>query len=382
MKKSFQHSWPIFLDQLRSWYHPDNRKLPWKNIRDPYLVWVSEIFLQQTQADRVVEYFLRFTAKFPTVEKLAKASFEQALPYFKGLGYYSRLRRMLVTAEVVVREFDGQFPSEVEILKKLPGIGEYTARAIASFAFGKKVIAPDTNVKRILERFFGNVGNVEKIGKSGMKVLSNFDQLYPQDFSLNQALMDLGSQVCLARSPKCGECPLVKKCCYVRNPKSKTPNPKQIPSPKSEIPNKIPRDYQKVVVGILIQDKRVLVSRRKSDQTYAGLLEFPGGKVEVGEDERSAMQREFREEVGVEVSVRPAFEKIVKHDKKQVLHFHRCRVLVDSSGIATPSMVNGQSSMVGQEGQEVQWIEQGNLNSKEFLPANKGIIDQLKKSRL
>lgn len=353
MKKQLEKSWPTFIDQLRAWYHPDNRKLPWKNIRDPYLVWVSEIFLQQTQADRVVDFFIRFTAKFPTVQKLAKASFEEALPYFKGLGYYSRLRRMLVTAEVVVREFDGKFPSDVETLKKLPGIGEYTARAIASYAFGKQVIAPDTNVKRILERFFGEVAELEDI-----------DQLYPKDLNLNQALMDLGSGVCLARVPKCGVCPLEKKCHYVKNPKSQIPNIKQ--SPNSKV--KIPKDYQKVVIGILIQDKRVLVSRRKADQTFSGLLEFPGGKVEAGEDERGAMQREFREEVGVEVSVRPAFEKIIQHKKKQVLHFHRCRILT------------GKPRSL--EGQEVKWIYQQDLNPKEFLPANKSIIDQLKKSRL
>lgn len=131
---------------------------------------------------------------------------------------------------------------------------------------------------------------------------------------------------------------------------------------------RIPKNYQKVVVGILIQDKRVLVSRRKADQSYSGLLEFPGGKVEIGEDERRAMQREFREEVGVEVSVRPAFEKIIQHEKKQVLYFHRCRILT------------GKPRSL--EGQEVEWIDQQELNPKEFLPANKGIIDQLKKSRL
>jgi len=180
--------------------------------------------------------------------------------------------------------------------------------------------------------------------------------------------MDLGAQVCKAKDPKCSECPLKKKCQFARNT-SDHPAPLKggVRFPLVRGLGGL-RNFQKIVVGILIQDKRVLVSRRKADQTYSGLLEFPGGKVEAGEDERRAMQREFREEVGVEVSVRPRFRKIVQQKKKQVLSFHRCRVLT------------GQPRSL--EGQEVFWIDQDQLESSQFIPVNKGVIQELKKSRL
>lgn len=362
-----KNDWKFFLGALKKWYKPHKRKLPWKDIDDAYLVWVSEVFLQQTQADRVVEFFLRFTAKFPTVKHLAKASFEEALPYFKGLGFYGRLRRMLETSQAVVKEYDGVFPNDVEKLQALPGIGPYTARAVASFAYKQKVLAPDTNVVRILGRFFnkradgmeGTKGTKEKRWVS--ENLEWLDQNYPKDFNLNQVLMDFGSNVCGAAKPKCGECPLAKKCEFGKNPQRFL---QQLRKPKVSIP----RYYKKVVVGILIEGKKVLVSRRKKDQSFAGLLEFPGGKVEVGEDERRALQREFQEELGVVISVRPPFEKIVQHEKKQVLLFHRCRILTGKP-----------KSM---EGQEVMWMDQEKLESKKFLPANMTIIDQLKRSRL
>lgn len=374
-----EKDWKFFLQALKKWYKPEHRKLPWKDIDNAYLVWVSEVFLQQTQADRVVEFFLRFTAKFPTVEHLAKASFEEALPYFKGLGFYGRLRRMLLTAKAVVemrkiKEGDGdlrkkdsvQFPQEISELEKLPGIGPYTSRAIASFAYKQKVLAPDTNVTRILMRFFGKTADKKWV----MEHLDFFDKNFPKDFNLNQVLMDFGSH-CSAAAPKCETCPLLAKCEFGKNPQRFL---QQVRKPKVSIP----RHYKKVVVGILIEGKKVLVSRRKPDQTFSGLLEFPGGKVEVGEDERRALQREFREEVGVEISVRPAFEKIVQHEKRQVIYFHRCRVLLAKN---EKLKTNSKTSWKGEEGQEMMWLEQGQLDPKLFLPANKDIIHQLKRGR-
>lgn len=357
--------WDFLLKQLKGWYHPSKRKLPWKDLDNAYLVWVSEVFLQQTQADRVVEFWLRFTAKFPRVEDLAKASFEEALPYFKGLGFYGRLRRMLETAQAVVERHGGEFPQSIEELEALPGVGPYTARAVASFAYGQQVLAPDTNVARIISRFFEPQESSAKEKSWVMKRLEFFDDQYPKDFSLNQVLMDFGSQVCAARKPKCEECPLIAKCAYGRDPAQFESLRENRKTRKLE---KIPRDFQKIVVGVLIREKKLLVSRRKADQTYSGLLEFPGGKVEEGEDLRAAMQREFREEVGVEVSVRPPFERMLLKRQKLALHFHRCRVL------------SGEVEAL--EGQELLWIDQADLDAEHFLPANKAVIEALKSSRL
>jgi len=202
-----------------------------------------------------------------------------------------------------------------------------------------------------------------------MQHLEWFDEQYPGDFSLNQVLMDFGASVCGAAKPRCGECPLRARCGFAKNPSFDSAR-------DNKRKQRSIRGYKKVVVGILIQDKKVLVSRRRSDQTYAGLLEFPGGKVEEGEDERRALQREYLEEIGVEISVRPAFEKLVQQGKKQVLSFHRCRILaIQNSNIKNPSSK-------GLEGQELMWVCQDDLVAKEFLPANKKIIEQLKRSRM
>jgi A/G-specific adenine glycosylase len=374
----------------------------------------------------VVDFFIRFTAKFPTVEDLAEASFEEALPYFRGLGFYGRLRRMLLTAQAVVersrnegpkikmKEEDkdlrrggspckgsgvagrAEFPKEIEELEKLPGIGPYTARAIASFAYGQRVLAPDTNVARIIARFYGVEKEYKEFkdhkeykGEMMKWVMGNlefFDANYPEDFSLNQVLMDLGSQICKARTPQCSSCPLIKKCSFGRNPSQferMTNDQKTMTNKMTKRGQRSLRSYQKIVVGILIQDKSVLVSRRREDQTFTGLLEFPGGKVEEGEDLRAAMQREFREEVGFEVSVRPPFEKIALHRQKLVLNFHRCRVLTKQNDqIPNNNDQPFQKIFKGLEGQDLMWIHQTDLDAKQFLPANKGIIEALKKSRL
>lgn len=377
--------WKYFLEHLYKWYQPEDRRLPWKGVDDPYLVWVSEVFLQQTQADRVIEFFLRFTAKFPTVESLAAASFEEALPYFKGLGFYGRLRRMLENSKAVVQMNKGQkpeFPKTIKGLESLPGIGPYTARAIASFAYGEKVIAPDTNVVRVVARFMGefqlrmprdkrkkmepkDIRRVlnEQMKKWMLNNIEDFDQHYPADFSLNQVLMDFGSSICKAKRPQCNRCPLIRECSFGRDP-----NQFQILSQmKTTASKRFPSHFKKVVVGILIDGKKALVSRRRPDQSYAGLLEFPGGKVEEGEDLRAALQREFLEEMGIEVSVRPPFERVALHRQYTVVSFHRCRIL---TGVPR-----------SMEGQEVLWIDQQDLDPKDFLPANKPIVEQLKKSR-
>jgi A/G-specific adenine glycosylase len=373
--------WNRFVADVKGWYHPEKRRLPWKEHSDAYHVWVSEVFLQQTQAERVVDFFIRFTAQFPTVESLSVATFEEALPYFRGLGFYGRLRRMIKTAQAIVVKYDGVFPVSIKDLESLPGIGPYTARAIASFAYGEKCIAPDTNVVRILGRYFGlgwpdmNVhytrGEQETeiwdemlMRKRVMSSLEVIDEQFPSDLNLNQALMDLGAMVCFSREPKCRECPLQKKCVYVNTNIRNLNGTMRRNSRK----HRSLRGYQKVVCGVLIHEGRILVTRRRVDQTYSGKLEFPGGKVEVDEDERQALRREFKEELGVDISVRPAFDTAVNEWYKCKLSFHRCRIL---TGDPRPL-----------EGQEMLWLRQDELSTCEFVPANKQVVEKVKVSRL
>jgi A/G-specific adenine glycosylase len=188
-------------------------ELPWRKKKiTPYEVWVSEVMLQQTQVSRVIDYYRRFLKRFPTVEKLAQAHWEAFLPYYEGLGYYARGRNMLRTAEAVVKEYEGRFPRTVSELEQLPGIGPYTARAIASFAYDASELAWDTNLKRVLGRFF--FGGKDRVGEEEMIMLNK--ALGKGARELNAALMDFGSALCAAR-PKCANCPLQKRCQYFKD---------------------------------------------------------------------------------------------------------------------------------------------------------------------
>jgi A/G-specific adenine glycosylase len=194
-------------------YHKAGREhLPWRRAGiTAYEVWVSEVMLQQTQVSRVIEYYTKFLTRFPTVAHLAKASWEAFLPYYAGLGYYRRGRNMLLTAQKVMDEFDGEFPRDKKLLLTLPGVGDYTASAILSFAYGDNHLAWDTNLKRVIGRFFYG----DKDGDKILRQIRDGDEtvFHVHAKELNAALMDFGSAICLGR-PKCKVCPLSKQCVY------------------------------------------------------------------------------------------------------------------------------------------------------------------------
>ncbi len=181
--------------------------LPWrKKSITAYEIWVSEIMLQQTQVSRVIAYYTKFLKRFPTIESLAQATWEDFLPYYEGLGYYARGRNMLKAAALIVGEYRGVFPQDRKILERIPGIGPYTDAAIASFAYGQQAIAWDTNLRRVIGRFFfGSKTSTESYGLESRLTLKAKE--------LNAALMDLGSSLCVGR-PKCGACPLAARCRY------------------------------------------------------------------------------------------------------------------------------------------------------------------------
>ncbi|MCB9798767.1 A/G-specific adenine glycosylase [Candidatus Nomurabacteria bacterium] len=201
----------FFEKQLMQWFTQRGRKhLPWRKKRiTAYEVWVSEIMLQQTQVSRVIDYYTHFLKRFPTVESLSKATWKQFLPYYAGLGYYRRGENMLKTAKIVVDEHHGKFPRDKKTLMKLPGVGEYTASAILSFAFGEDHLAWDTNLQKVFGRFFYGEKNAEVDQKIFEK------KLLSDKRTLNAAIMDFSSEVC-RRDPKCSECPLKEHCEYFR----------------------------------------------------------------------------------------------------------------------------------------------------------------------
>jgi len=205
-----------FRRDLLHWFDQHKRDLPWRRDRDPYRVWLSEIMLQQTRVAAVLEYYERFVRRFPTVEKLAAARESSVLAAWSGLGYYRRARRLHAAAKKIVKEFSGKFPATATEWRALPGIGRYTAAAIASIAFNEPVAVVDGNVGRVLERLLGKRIDGERLWQTADELLCHER---PGDF--NQALMELGATLCLPRQPKCLLCP-VSEWCATRGELSRT----------------------------------------------------------------------------------------------------------------------------------------------------------------
>jgi len=200
----------LFIRRLLAWYKRKGRELPWRETRNPYAILVSEFMLQQTQVSRVLDYFPRFLARFPTIDALARARPKAVMEEWDGLGYYARARNLHKLAREVTRRHDGTLPDDPEDLRTLPGVGRYTAGAVACFAYEKPVPTVDTNVKRVLQRVF-----------AARDVWDFATTLTPKNgkraWKLNQAMMELGALVCTARSPKCPECPVKSDCLAVRS---------------------------------------------------------------------------------------------------------------------------------------------------------------------
>ena len=203
----------FFTSNLMEWYGGYDRELPWKGEKDPYKIWLSEIILQQTRVEQGRPYYEKFVQNFPTVFDLANASEDVILKNWQGLGYYSRARNLRHTAKYIADHLGGNFPQNFKELLKLKGVGNYTAAAIASFAFNEPVAVVDGNVYRVLSRFFNITLPVDSVkGKSYFNALANelIDKKNPADY--NQAIMDFGATVCLPKNPLCLSCPLASNC--------------------------------------------------------------------------------------------------------------------------------------------------------------------------
>jgi len=199
--------------RLLQWYDRNRRDLPWRRDRDPYRVWISEIMLQQTRVSAVLEHYRRFLQRFPTVQRLAAAREPAVLAAWSGLGYYRRARMMHAAAKVIVKEHGGRFPETIPELRALPGIGRYTAAAIASIVFDTAAAVVDGNVERVLGRVSGADFSGEGVWQAAESLLS---RKRPGDF--NQAMMELGATVCVPGPPKCSSCPVIGLCVTRGNP--------------------------------------------------------------------------------------------------------------------------------------------------------------------
>ncbi len=348
-----------FEKPLYAWYAQYGRDLPWRKTKDPYAIWVAEIMLQQTQVERVKAFYKKFLEKFPTVYSLADASWEEVLEYWRGLGYYRRARNLHKAAQVVVEKYNGKFPDDFKALQELPGIGTYTAAAIASFAFGQDVPALDTNLHKV----FRHVVGVEE-----WPCLKPAEQFaFAQNLiskgkgaQFNHALMDVAASGVLDNVLQHELCPFKSFCHGVMQPA------KLIVRDQARLKNE---NVIKVAAGVVIHQGKVLICKRPLHKPLGGLWEFPGGKLEANEDERKCLKRELMEELGIEVSVRPHFFKtMTQHKGQQILiSFHRCSLLL------------GETKAL--EVDEFLWVTPPQLFDFKFLKANEEVMRILHKKK-
>lgn len=257
---------------LLHWFRQTKRDLPWRRSYNPYHVWISEIMLQQTQMDRGIAYFLRWTERFADVQAVAAAKEQEILKYWEGLGYYARARNLHKAAKIIVRDFGGEVPCEFDGLLSLPGIGPYTAAAIASVAGNYDVPVIDANVARVYARLF-NIGEPVKERAVRKRLAEIAQNLLPhgQARAYNQALMDLGGLVCTPKNPHCGKCPIAAACAALA---AGTVAQRPVTGPGKNTVS----IYK--VAGIICFNEKIYIQQRKTENVWGGLWEFPGGQVE------------------------------------------------------------------------------------------------------
>jgi A/G-specific adenine glycosylase len=287
---------PDWVRPLLGWYHQHRRCLPWREHPTPYRIWVSEIMLQQTQVATVQPYFERFVAHFPTPAALAAADLQDVLKAWEGLGYYSRARHLHRAAKAVAATHAGRMPTDLDGLRALPGIGPYTAAAIASIAYNLPHPVVDGNVARVGARLWciATDTRTPRVHRDLEQRLQEAIDSSGDPAAFNQALMELGALVCRPRDPLCATCPLRTACGALATGRT------------AELPVRRPTvrvPHYRVAVGIVEDQGRVLIARRREEQMLGGLWEFPGGKLEPGEKPAETVVREVREELNLAVRV-------------------------------------------------------------------------------
>ena len=253
--------------ELLKWYESVKRDLPWRDTKDPYKIWISEIILQQTRVDQGLPYYERFVAAFPKVEDLANANEDDVLKLWEGLGYYSRARNLHFTAKLVSNELGGRFPDTYKQLLELKGVGPYTAAAIGSISFGLPVAAVDGNVYRVMSRYFGITESIDETAtKKQITELAN-EVLSKQDAGChNEAVMELGATVCSPTNTNCAECPLKISCkAFAENLQSEIP----VRTKKTKVRDRF------FYYSVFVSNGETLISRRTAGDIWQGLYEFP-----------------------------------------------------------------------------------------------------------
>ena len=282
-----------FNQKVISWYIENKRPLLFRDSKDPYKIWLSEIMLQQTQVRTVLPYYKKWIKKFPTLKTVSLSNIDSLLKLWEGLGYYKRCINFYKASKIVIDIYNGKIPDKKKEFLALPGVGEYTASAVLSIAFSKPFHVLDGNVKRVMSRVLG----IKELSNFNLKKINKFLEQSicksrPGDF--NQGLMEIGALVCRPINPKCDECPLSENCCALANG-----HPENFPSKKT----RKPRPKYDVVVAIIWRDNKFYIQKREKDKMLGGLWEFPGGVVNKGEDPKLFLKHKVFKECGTDLKI-------------------------------------------------------------------------------
>lgn len=339
---------------LLVWFERRHRDIPWRNGRDPYLVWVAEIMAQQTRIATMRPYYERFVSRWPDVKSLAAADTEDVLKAWEGLGYYSRAHNLHRAAREVVARHGGRVPDQVSELRDLSGIGPYTAGAIASIAFGRAEPAVDGNARRVLSRLFDEASptprTLDRLARSLI------DCRPDRAGTLNQAIMDLGGGVCTPRRPRCENCPC-ESVCVARDRGTVSERPPRTRKPQ--------RPHREVVVGVAVHGLHVLMRRRPDEGLLGGLWEFPYFDVSDGGPRRAALAKELGVSLGLSVRSVSSLATIDHEFTHFRLTSYAYRVdITDESGKATLPP-------------EAEWVDAERLDELALSAGNRRIANAL-----
>lgn len=361
----------FFQKSLLYWFSANRRDLPWRRTYDPYQVWISEIMLQQTQVKTVLPYFDRWMKALPNIESVARADEDKILKLWEGLGYYTRARNLHKAAKVIVEKHNGKFPQHLTDIRALPGIGRYTAGAIASIAFNQPEPIVDGNVIRVLARWTNfrkntrDKENLEFIWCLAKSLIPKKSTRTINARNFNQALMEFGALVCTPKSPACSSCPVKAECqAFAKGTQEKIPNL----GPKSK----------KIAIQVALavirhpetnpsKSNKFFIQQRQHKGLMGGLWEFPGGKLEPSETPEKALRREIKEELGITLkSPRPILR--IKHAyTKYTVDLH-CFLADYADGKIQPATA-----------QNYRWATLREMKKLAFPAANAKIIDHLRK---
>lgn len=344
--------------KLLCWFDDLKVQLPWRGSRDPYRIWLSEIMLQQTRIAAVEAYYERFLNRFPTLETLAAASLDEVLKVWEGLGYYSRARNLHRFAQIVTKEHQGKIPNSAEALQQLPGIGRYTAAAIASIAFDERVAVLDGNVMRVLSRLMDFDEDITEL-RAQTKLWQRAESLLPKrrvgDY--NQALMDLGRLICTPRNPNCKACPLQSHClAFANGTTTQRPNKKAKPE----------RKQVNVAVAVIRNSQgQLLLMQRPANGLLGGLWTLPGGFCEESESLTDALQRIVQKILNLKIRVR---EQMVSATQdlthlRMIVRAFKCEI------------ISGKPKANGVE--VFAWVSDAELDDYSFGKADRAIVEAL-----